>query len=483
LETRILWLGVGLLALFWATRVLNIARFPFFIDEGLHVYFSEVTMQRHPFIYANKYYLFSIWWWSLFAVPLAAPVWLARTVTLLAILPGVAAVVGLGRLMAGVWGAALAGLLYVFSTYHTFFERLAMADPISASAVLVGIYFAYRLSRRVSIWDAVLCGIAIFLAVGAKLSAVPYLGIPIAAFMTLQPQSMPAWGARVRWLVAALATEGVLFGALVVGLSIATGNPFANASEHVGLGDTGMLGVLGRIPGSAGYMLENLQGFVGVGGLVMLALVLVGLVAFRRYFLLLCLIPPTLVFLLSEIQGSRYYAAPVSVMLLCAAVVVGELMRRYGRTAQTVGLAAVFAWGMVAWLPFASTMNNDPLHVPLPARDYREYVMGDSSGFGLDTVRDTLLAEHPVRVIGIMANCQALRYEAMGDFPVECPRINPNGDTIPELAQLMDDSRAEGVYVVLEAIDYLPDRAPGTLLAAIDDPSGRPRLTLYNLAP
>ncbi len=476
----LLWIGIGLLLLLWLTRLPGIARFPFFIDEGLHVYFSEVTMQRQPFVYAGKYYLFSIWWWSLFAVPDAAPFWLARAVTLLAALPGFAALIGVGRLAAGLWGALFGGLLYLFSSYHFFFERLALADPISASAALVAVYFAYRLTRRIDLRDALLCGFAVFLAVGFKLSAFPYLGVPLAAALALHPRGAVARD-RLRWLVAALVTEGALVGLLIVAMIVVHQNPFANAASHAGLG-SGIAGSLARIPASAAYMADNLRAFVGVGGLLALAAALILLLLRRRWTLLLIAIPPTLVFLISAIQGSRYYAAPMSIFLLCVAVAAADLTRR-SRLGHSVILALVGLWALTIWLPFAVTMNDDPAHLALPPRDFQEYVTSDASGFGLEMVASRLRHDGATRVIGVMANCQTLRYTLLDEIPVDCPTINPNGATIPALSKLLADSRADGVYAVLETLSYVPDSAPGEVVVTLDDPTGRPRLTVYRLAP
>ena len=474
-----LWIGVALLLLLWLTRLPDIVRFPFFIDEALHVYFSEVTMQRQPFVYAGKYYLFSIWCWSLFAVPYGAPFWLARTVTLLAVLPGFAAVIGVGRLAAGLWGALLGGLLYLFSSYHFFFERLALADPISASAALVAVYFAYRLSRRLDLRDAVLTGVAVFLAVGFKLSAFPYMGIPIAAALALRPQGA-APRERGRWLTAALVTEGALVGLLVLTLIVVRQNPFANAAGHAGLGD-GIFASLARIPVSAAYMFDNLRAFLGVGGLIALAIALVVLVIRQRWFLLLVAVPPTLVFLISQIQGSRYYAAPMTVLVLCVAVAAADLTRR-SRLGHSLVLAIVALWAITSWLPFAVTMNNAPASLTLPQRDFYEYVESDAAGFGLESVAEALRQNGATRVIGVMANCQTLRYTLQGEISVECPTINPNGETIPALSKLLGDSRGNGVYAVLETLSYVPTSAPGEVAATIDDPTGRPRLTVYRLA-
>ena len=69
----------------------------------------------------------------------------------------------------------------------------------------------------------------------------------------------------------------------------------------------------------------------------------------------------------------------------------------------------------------------------------------------------------------------------LATFPVECPRLNPNGEDIQALNQLLAASRAANTYVVLEDLAYTPSSAPGTPISFID--VRHPRLTVYNLAP
>ncbi len=154
----------------------------------------------------------------------------------------------------------------------------------------------------------------------------------------------------------------------------------------------------------------------------------------------------------------------------------------YEHIAMVVGLGSL-ALMCLAWLPFASTAAREPDRLPLHPATYGEYIRGDGSGFGLAETRRALLAHGATRVIGILANCQGLRYLSLGDFPVECPRVNPNGEDIPALEALIESSREPGVFVVLEDLPYAPDHTAGVISATIRHRSGRPLLTIYSLDP
>src|SRR5690242_2029182 len=164
---------VGLMLVIWLTRLMGIALFPPFIDEMVHVHGSEQGYSISPLMNANLGRQGTIWWMMMFQAHLGSPIWISRVVTVLALMPGIAALMATGRLFAGYWGAALAGLLFLFSNYHMFFGRLALADPIAGSAGLVAIYFAARLKWRRSLLDALMVGILLAVGMVAKINVAP----------------------------------------------------------------------------------------------------------------------------------------------------------------------------------------------------------------------------------------------------------------------------------------------------------------------
>lgn len=481
MATLALPVGVIILLLFWLTRLNGLSSFPFFIDEGLHVFFSEMTLKVSPVAYANKYYLFSIWWWSVLGVPFGDPIWMSRAATVLAAVVGLGAAVGLGKLAAGLWGALSVGLVYLFSVYHMFFERLTLADPISAAAVLVAAYFGYRLSRRTSDLDAVLTGLAAFVAVGAKLSALPYLSIPVIAWVVFVLKRPGHARAQFRWLVIALFTEGLLISIYTGVLILIGSNPFQNAGDHVGMA-AGLGAMLARGPRNLSNIVSDVEKLFGPVGEIGLLLSIVWLVAKQRFYLLLCILPAVF-FLFSAMQSARYYAAPMSIIMVCIGVALADVARLRGRLPKLLVIAGLVVWALTRWLPFSWAMNNDPLNLRLSRDERHEYIESDATGFGLDEVATTLTDLQAERAIGMMANCQSLRYEVLGDIEVLCPGINPNGQSIPALRQMLEEHRTEGSYAVLEALPYVPDSAPGQVVATVDHPSGRPRLTIYRLQP
>ncbi|NLE53196.1 MAG: hypothetical protein GX613_17500 [Chloroflexi bacterium] len=471
-----------LLLIFWATRVFKIDSFPPFIDEAFHVGVAEYISETGGILaYAGEGRIFSIWWYLIFQPASAGDaIWLVRVATLLAVLPGIAALIATGRLAAGIWGGVLTGLVYLFSTYHMFFDRLALSDTVSNAAIALGLYFAYRLSRRIDGKDAALAGFALFLAVGAKIGALPYLGIPLAAAVTLGPRTY-GWVARGRWFIVSVVTMLLPLAALYLVARWRGQDIFLHIQSTSSGGD--QVYNLNRIRENLERTLELAASYFGPAVVLLLMACVVWLLLRQKPYFPLVLLAPTLVIALSMRQSTRYVMTPLTVLLLCGAVVLALLARSSGMLGKGVPVVAVLLWGVWQWAPFAAAMYRNPIDLPVSPADRAEYIQSDASGFGIHQVAAELVALEPGRVIGILPNCGALRYKMLRTVPVECPRLNPSGEDISTLETLMADSRHAGTYVVLEDSPYAPDTAPGKLHAVIEHESGRPRLSIYDLAP
>ena len=228
---------------------------------------------------------------------------------------------------------------------------------------------------------------------------------------------------------------------------------------------------------------NTLSGYASEPGALVLAASILVLLLRGKWFLPLCLLAPLLVLSVSSRQDSRHLYAPMAVLLLCGASAVEAASTRFRDTVYPFAFAVALAWGAVVWLPVARTMVFHPADLPLTSNDRDEYILSESSGFALDETLVRLQERHAERVIGILANCLSLRYLSGSTVIVDCPRLNPNGDDRAALVDLMENSRQDGVYVVLEAIPYAPSSAPGTEVATIEFLPGRPRLTIYDLSP
>lgn len=480
-KRHIIWLGVILLLLICGTRLYHLQTFPSFLDESLHIQFGEQILKTGPFAHAEEGRVLTIWWYLLFQPTSSAPQWIVRAATILAILPGAAAMIGIGKLAAGVWGAGLAGFLYLFSSYHLFFDRLALSDPIAASAVMVALYFVYRLSRRVRLSDGVLASIALFIGIGAKIAVLPYLGIPLAGVLTLLPwhEKRPE---RLRWIVVTMGVAGILIGGFIAllywrGYNVLTLFATHNPSLIRSLTVTMPWNAAQNIAATEVYM-GGFLFLLSIGGVIFLLL--------RRWFFLpLVLLLPLITIWFNQRQSGRYYIIPMSILLVCVAVAWGQFIRQRRPAVRAGILGAMLVMALAQWIPFANSMYRSPEGLILPESDRAEYVMSDASGFGLREIYQTLKTVNAQEVIGLISNCQGLRYMALHDFTVICPHLALDGSSVRDQLELVNANRVAGHYVVVENTPYVPeaDTLPGSLTFAVERPGQMSILLVYDLAP
>lgn len=478
-----LTLYVAVFLLIFALRVVNLTVFPPFIDEGAHVAYSEQIEQSGPLTLAHEGRQLYYYWLLALGVNDAAPLWMVRIATVLSALPGAAAAMALGRRFGGRGAGMIGGILYAFSPFHLFFDRLGLSDALSASLVLMALAYTGRGTREnfaenngrrewrpytgdpagtpimasVRRWitqpapdwrRGLFTGPLLFAAVFAKVSALPYLGMPLAAWVSLRP----------RWKLARLLP--LLVAALLVAayaLLLAWRGQdlfFYLRSGTTQVGATVLDNVLSNALGS-------LRAQIGYGGLLLTPLGVAGLlmlISRRSWFIPLVLLAPLLVLWLSARQGSRHIIVPMTLMLVLAAVALAWLWRRGSMmTTLAVTLVAITVLlGADLWRGMLSFSYASLMRFGQPEADVHEYMQSEGSGFGLPQLVERLAQENPTQVIGLLPNCQGLRMLAWDRFPVVCPRLSPSGEDIEALRAFVEEARAPGVYVALEPNAYIP---------------------------
>jgi 4-amino-4-deoxy-L-arabinose transferase-like glycosyltransferase len=476
-RTHILSLSVGALLLFALLRLPALSVFPPFIDEGFSVEVARDILAGRLTPFATEARTFTIWLLALFQAPSATDVlWLIRAVSALVTLIGFAAFIGTARLLGGNQAALFAALIGLFSPYHFFYERLALADPLAAAAALCAVYFAARLSQRAALSDAVLCGVALFAAVGFKLTVIAFLGVPLAAFLTLNRGY--ALRVRLRWLAVALGSAAALTAAFAALQAWRGYNWFGPITAH----NTGGFS-LARLAENIPHTVALLGGFFGVPFSALLVAALCLLVARRQFFVPLCSVGILGVLWLNQTQYGRFFGAAFSLLLLGAALGLAEALRRTAWRGAAGGALLIMVWAALFFVPFRAALLAGEAPPTLPDAEYREYVSSDASGFRLE---DVLLALHErgaQRVVGVIANCEGLRMRARGSLTVICPRLQHSGANREAVAEEVRALRQTGTFGVLEAIPYLPEQLDGEVVLRFQKPRQGSTYTLYDLAP
>ena len=485
---RILLLMIVLCLLFWASHNLAINAFPPFIDETIHIFTTEKIPTTNILFNAHISRQLTIWWYFLFAPTSSSdPIWVSRIATLFITTIGFAAVVATGRLIGSLGGMGIAGFLLIFSIYHYFFGRLALADPLSSSLVLVAVHFAYRLKHRYIYTDAILCGFFLFLAFIAKTNALPYFVLPILAGMFLWESHRPLVK-NLKWVAISLGVGLGLSAIFIIVLRL-RGYDYLFSSFAFAVGGryttTASQAVqLFNIPQILEHLLIRVGMIVAYSGLPYLILA-IGSLFFslwkRQFFLLAVLAIPSSILVISGVQETRYWYAPLATLIMLIMFVLNDLATRH-KFIERFFFPIIIVFGLVVALPFWLTGTQSPLNMPLDEFDKREYVNSDAAGSALDEVIAILESRNPIRVIGALANCDGFRYRAWQKLLVECLRMRATGEDATAIAVYANAFDNKDTYIVLETSPYAPAIVNGTIIAIVERPTGLATLTIYQLS-
>ena len=484
-----------LMILYFILSIHDLLRFPPFIDESWHIGFAQDVLSGHIFAGATHGKFLAPIWMALFIPMGISQLFLARAATVLFSMIGLAFVYGLTANLVNRRAALLAMLLYALSPYLLFYDRMALIDTYLMVFSVLVVWAAARLRQRVTLHDAILCGLALVGALAAKGTGVVLLAIPtLTLIFTFHRSSWP-----VRWLAVCYGTFAVIWTPLYLILRWRGINYFGLAESLSGT--TSSTDFWQRLLGNT---IQVGQIDISYFSLIAIALTTVVILCwllkdFRNaLYLLSCIAIPTLgIILLSPEMRPRYIVYHVPLLII--AVVAGmdalrQLAVRYWpATGVRVALSvAVLAWMWLVFVPFYQTLLLSPAELPLPSMDRGEYITDDSAGFALPEVADFFRNENtalgkPLHVVGLLANCGGLQLVMLSahNVIVDCPTINYNGSEQAHLAATVNQLPQESPsYVVLENLPYVSTEgitAPMKFVTSFERPGGVTHLNIYRI--
>jgi len=419
--------AVGLLMLVLAVRAHDVLQMPVFVDESLHIMrgkvvwtFSDLGESLNP-----KKLLF-YYWIGFFGLNAPESVWLARTATALAALPGAALTYALGKRLFNPWAGLLALGLYLLVPFMVFFERLALADSFTATICLALIYTSLDFAKKPTLKQGLVVGAMLGLAALAKLTALPLALVPvISAWLFGKTQPIRAY---VRPLIAA----GIVFALLLT-------PPFAYVviREITGTKDRVVVEEYLYTTDDRGEQILDNTERVFRAAVTLLSPEIVALVAVMMAYLAWRK-PRELVFLGASIAlawgsviviagalSTRYLVIGVPPLLVLIAGGVtdatGFVHREHRHVPNWRAVARLYwiAWALLGlWVvsyavPFILKTYHDPTELDLPTRDRWEYFTNTSAGYALRELAADVTTldtgeDGKIHVIGFVPNCHSL---------------------------------------------------------------------------
>lgn len=374
--------------LFLLTRFVNLTTFPIFTDEAIYIYWAKfiATHDSNWFMSLTdgKPPLF-IWTMAVFLKLFPSSLYLIAG-RLVSILAGGITLIGVYKLSMLLFNskktAYISLLLTILSPFMLLYDRLALFDSFLSAMLVWSIYYALKTSQSYNIKDASLWGLFLGLALLVKPTAIIFLLLtPVCFFIFSQKRN-------VRKTVLTVGCSIVIAEVLnsiqrlsvnyelaqiknqqfQIPLSIFISNPFVVVEKNV--------------PEIANWILSYYTPFFLIIGIVGFIFLL------RRSFkkgiilLLLWLIPILGFAFLGKIIFPRYVVFTTPYFIIASSYFLTTILESKYRLIRFI--LVIFAFAPL--MHFDYLLIKNPQNAPLPSSDYYQYISGEYSGYGLDTV-------------------------------------------------------------------------------------------------
>lgn len=463
-----LWGAVGLLWLGFLVRAHNILALPPFNDESLHIRRAETVWTfDDPVLSFTIGKLLTYYWQGLFNPDRLDAVFVARTVTGLFALLGLAAAFAVGRRLFGATAGVLGLYLLVFAPFTVFFDRMALSDPLTAALGMLTIWASLLMLDRPQEWEwGLLTGIMALLTILAKLTGVIFATMPIVAIAILAQGS---WRARwQRYRTTLLVCYATLIAFLMpfilwIVYREASGNRISVVDNHL-INHKSPLETLTdnfRELWDAALILNHPL-------FIALVVLMVALACFRRWrvmlFALACVgLAWGMPVAMSGVFSVRY----LQIGVLPFFVLIGGAL--IWAVPKNIPSPWLIGWGIASlWIvffaqPFLLNSWNDPRQNDYPEPMRWEYFSNFTTGYGLMDAAAVLPSMPPsstsgkVPVIGLTGSCHQMRlYLDETDVFLECPAFGWNGEFMDDVAEYVEARMAQESVLYLLVEPRLP---------------------------
>ncbi len=169
--------------LFFITRIINLEKFPIFNDEGIYISWAKTAWHdaswRFISLTDGKQPLQT---WATIPLLKLFPNNALLAGRLFAVATGLASLIGIFLLLFYLFGkrsAYIGVLLYIFTPYFLFYDRLALMDSAVNAAFIWILFFSILLAKNIRLDIALLFGMVGGMALLTKSSAQVFLGLAV----------------------------------------------------------------------------------------------------------------------------------------------------------------------------------------------------------------------------------------------------------------------------------------------------------------
>lgn len=445
---------IGLLWGFFLLRAHMIdVHMAYFIDELNHVSraqvvwsFSDIQISTTPSKFLLYYYI------GLFDLPNYLPGWLARTPVALFAMVGAASTYTFTRMWFSRAAALTAVIVLAVFPFMIFHERMALTDPLTASIVMMSLWYSLVLARHPSKRGGLILGLMLSFMIAAKILSVPLLAMPVAVMalfgkkplrlnQNLRQQAIELWKIYGPTLLNAALVVGVIWG-IIMGFYFIHGLLYPEESRP--LVDDYLYGLPDSDTVLDGNMTHVEEAFRYLWGPLLTALSFVGIIVlvwkrWREAVLLVgCILAVWLpLIFVAQRPNSRYLSVVGHLWVILAVggmfILKDELSHLLKPTplkfVQWTPVVLLGVWVVTFGAPFSYQNIYEPTALKLPERETHGYFR-NFTGFALRDALELVETLPPISegtdqrvIVGIIRSCPFLHYHMAEDAPIKiiCP--------------------------------------------------------------
>lgn len=484
-----IFLGLGLVALFFLSRIIFLDKLPIFSDEGIYIHWARIAWHdaswRFISLTDGRQPLQT---WGTIPFLKLFPQNLLFGGRMFSVATGFISLVGLFSLLFYILGKKTAFwsiFLYIFTPFFLFYDRIALADSAVNAGFIWILFFSILTIKTLRLDLALFFGLTAGMAMLTKSSV--RLFIMLSAFAPILIWNKKFGKNAISKTINYFILFAFVFVIAIVIYNIQRLSPFMHYIEQKN--NTFVMPISEFIKSPFAVLWPNLKiiphyvfsemgwqtGFLGVIGLVIL---LKNDLSLGLYFSIWLFVPYFVIAGLSRVIFPRYLIFLATLLTIFSAYFLSNLKSKIIKLILLIiflSISAFYAYGFYF----------NPVLIPFPEIDKGQYVEGETAGFGAKEIMEYAREKSKKRQIVILAEGD---YGLIGDvlnvFLKDDDKINIRGFWPLDEKTLFDNQKElkeNLVYVVFSQRKEFPTNWPIKLIKKYYKPGNRTAYYLFEL--
>ena len=481
-------LGLGLVALFFLSRIIFLDKLPIFSDEGIYIHWARVAWHdaswRFISLTDGRQPLQT---WGTIPFLKLFPQNLLFGGRMFSVVTGFISLTGLFSLLfflfnkkTAFWGA----FLYIFTPFFLFYDRIALADSAVNTGFIWILFFSILVVRTLRLDLALFFGLTAGMAMLTKSSVRMFIMLSALAPIIIFDKNKKE---IVKKTLNYFILFAFVFVIAMVLYNIQRLSPFMHYieqknntfvmpfSEFIKSPFAVFLPNLKLIPNYVFSEMGWLTGFLGVIGLVML---LKNDLSLGLYFSIWLFAPYFAIACLSRVIFPRYLIFFATLLTIFSAYLLSNLRSRLIKYVFLIIFLLISSF-------YAYGFYFNPSAIPFPEIDKGQYVEGETAGWGAREIMEHARVKSKEKQVVILAEGDfGLIGDVLNVFLRDDDKINIRGFW-PLNEKVLFDNQKELkenlIYVVFSQRKDFPTNWPIKLIKKYDKPGNRTAYYLFEL--